>query len=301
MKKTKYMLTGFAIFAAAIMLLTPCMARPVAEKTTMDAVEQSTELNSVLQSLSEDEAIIYAVGLIEAAITEEEFASGFDQLGFALEKNPSFVQLEDLLNDYTNDLTGESDMIGFLQNMDGEILIPGIGWTSPGGDIDGGQAEWAGFAINLDGGKLIPGYGWIYPDDEAWDYWLAIEEYLMTLPLGYVTEILAEIEDLCNNMGPGETILDLIIEIILEIMRIVNDIINEVIGDLLAFIIGICLLVGLAIEGIVTLIIGVIGLAGMAIIWVIFVILDLIYNTASTIVHLLETILAILRNIQPTG
>ena len=301
MKKTKYMLTGFAIFAAAIMLLTPCMARPVAEKTTMDAVEQSTELNSVLQSLSEDEAIIYAVGLIEAAITEEEFASGFDQLGFALEKNPSFVQLEDLLNDYTNDLTGESDMIGFLQNMDGEILIPGIGWTSPGGDIDGGQAEWAGFAINLDGGKLIPGYGWIYPDDEAWDYWLAIESYLMTLPLGYVTEILAEIEDLCNNMGPGETILDLIIEIILEIMRIVNDIITEVIADLIVLIINICLLAFLAVTEVISVIIEVIRSAGIAIAIVLEVIIEVMQNIGSTIIYALETILAILRNIQPTG
>jgi len=301
MKKTKYMLTGFAIFAAAIMLLTPCMARPVAEKTTMDAVEQSTELNSVLQSLSEDEAIIYAVGLIEAAITEEEFASGFDQLGFALEKNPSFVQLEDLLNDYTNDLTGESDMIGFLQNMDGEILIPGIGWTSPGGDIDGGQAEWAGFAINLDGGKLIPGYGWIYPDDEAWDYWLAIEEYLMTLPLGYVTEILSQIEILCNDIGPDGAILDLIIEIILEIMRIVNDIITEVIADLIVLIINICLLAFLAVTEVISVIIEVIRSAGIAIAIVLEVIIEVMQNIGSTIIYALETILAILRNIQPTG
>ena len=43
MKMTKYMLAAFAVFASILMLMTPTMARPVAEKTTMDVVETAEQ------------------------------------------------------------------------------------------------------------------------------------------------------------------------------------------------------------------------------------------------------------------
>ena len=43
MKTTKIMLTGFAIFAAMLMLMTTTMAGPVTESTNMDAIEQAQQ------------------------------------------------------------------------------------------------------------------------------------------------------------------------------------------------------------------------------------------------------------------
>jgi len=43
----KNMLVGFAIFAAMLMLTLLCMARPMQERTTIDAVEQGTVNDSM--------------------------------------------------------------------------------------------------------------------------------------------------------------------------------------------------------------------------------------------------------------
>ncbi len=43
MNKTKYMLAGFAVFASILMLTTTCIARPVQEKASIDAVESAQE------------------------------------------------------------------------------------------------------------------------------------------------------------------------------------------------------------------------------------------------------------------
>jgi len=197
MKKMKCVLTGFAIFAAAIMLLNPCMARPVAEKTTMNAVEKNAEdINAIMQSISNDRAVMQSMRLIEQSENEEEFVACLEQFGLSLQNNPGFTQLENLIIAATeNGLSGESEWAGYLQNMDGEILIPGLGWISPGGDLDGGQAQWAGFLRNMGGDIYVPDVGWISPDDPDYATWLAIEDALQEsgLSLLDITAILCMI------------------------------------------------------------------------------------------------------------
>ena len=173
MRKT--IVASFAVLAASLMLMTTCIARPVQEKTNIDAVE----INAIMQSLSRDRSIMQAIRLIEQAETEEEFLSVFEQLGFALESNPDFAQLENLINgDSTDELTGESEWAGYLHNMNGEVYIPGIGWTSPPDDLDSGEANWAGFLRNGNGDMLIPGYGWVDEEEFSW-----LEDLLADAPL----------------------------------------------------------------------------------------------------------------------
>lgn len=70
MNKTKYVLTGFAVFASILMLTTTCIAGPVQEKTSMDAVESA----------------------------REELMKSFEALFLKMEKDPYFNSLKDKIS-----------------------------------------------------------------------------------------------------------------------------------------------------------------------------------------------------------
>ena len=80
MNKTKSMITGFALFAAFLMMMTTCMARPVNEKTSMDAVDDAQQeamnlLETLKMKISKDRKAMFAIGQIEQARTEEKLIS----------------------------------------------------------------------------------------------------------------------------------------------------------------------------------------------------------------------------------
>ena len=43
MRKTKFMVIGFAFLASILIIMTSCLARPVQEKTVVDIVEKTQE------------------------------------------------------------------------------------------------------------------------------------------------------------------------------------------------------------------------------------------------------------------
>ena len=47
MIKKKYMLVGFAVFVTMLLLMTPCIAKPIQESKTIDAVERETVNDNV--------------------------------------------------------------------------------------------------------------------------------------------------------------------------------------------------------------------------------------------------------------
>jgi len=150
MKNNKKMCIVFAVLAAALMLMTPTMARPVQEKTTMDPVEQTMqEINTAMDDLMTDRNVAYAMRLLEQAENEEEILAGLEQLSSALENNPEFAQL---LED------GQGDL--FQSGTDGP--------------------EWLGFKENIFGDILVDGE-WISPDDPLYGFWLNFENYMQDL------------------------------------------------------------------------------------------------------------------------
>lgn len=102
MNKTKFVITGFAVFASVLMVMTTCMARPVQEKTIMNAVEiaqqellnsvytldnkllRNAQANALINAIRSDPAVINSMGNVE-------------QLVNVLEGNDEVAQLNDIL------------------------------------------------------------------------------------------------------------------------------------------------------------------------------------------------------------
>ena len=139
MKTTKVMMTGFAIFAAMLMLMAPCMARPVQEKTNMDTVEQAqqelmnslealnvklsrnAEASTLLDSIARDRNVVFIVNNMQRDTTEEEILSGIEQLAIVLQDNSEFMQLGNIIEqEYSYEAGVISQQIGTIDGGDGD-------------------------------------------------------------------------------------------------------------------------------------------------------------------------------------
>ena len=85
MKKTKYLLVVFAIFAAFLLFTASCIARTVYEKNSIDASEQiiQNKIDDICNSANElinDGDVLAAIEQIYQAETEEEILIGYDIL-----------------------------------------------------------------------------------------------------------------------------------------------------------------------------------------------------------------------------
>lgn len=140
MNKTKFVLAGFAIFAATIMLLTPCIAKPVAEKNIMDATENAQrelinsleslnvklsrnyKASALLNSIKRDQDVSYILNNIQRAATEEEIIVGLEQLGIFLQDNPELIKLVNIIEqECTYELGVISQQIELISGNDDDI------------------------------------------------------------------------------------------------------------------------------------------------------------------------------------
>ena len=114
MKKTKVMMTGFAVFAAVLMLMATCMAKPVQEKASIEAVEfaekelmnsfealnvklsRDAESRVLLDAIARDPDVARIVNRMGTARSEEEILSGLEQLAVVLQDSSEFEQLATL-------------------------------------------------------------------------------------------------------------------------------------------------------------------------------------------------------------
>ena len=135
MKKIKVMMTGFAFFAAVLMLTTTCIARPVQEKTNIEVFEYAEkeltnslevlniklskdfEANILLNSIARDPDVVLIANRIGRARSEEEILSGIEQLVGVLQGNSEFEQLVNIVEeDYsaeTKAISTELELMGY--------------------------------------------------------------------------------------------------------------------------------------------------------------------------------------------
>jgi len=133
MKKTKFMMTGFSVFSALLMLMTTCMARPVQEKTNMDAVEdlekeligsldvlntkltRDTEVNGLVNTLIRNRDVAAILGTIERADSEEEIIYGVEQLAGVIQDYSEIEQLTILVGEeYSAELGTISEILSSM-------------------------------------------------------------------------------------------------------------------------------------------------------------------------------------------
>lgn len=294
--KRNYLLTFFAVFAAAIMLMTTTIAGPIREQEDASIISNVEEdltksIEKLCLKIEDDQELLYlmdkltgddeGLNLLASSIentddTDEkrylineykdiiENKEGFDEIQQYFSNKYSediqtinnqvlaytdFSEIEDIVNSKLETIP-ESDfeieahlpLAGAIYSADDStstIQFPTMGeiesvngmeyqdWYTPndGGDDslydqveDPLEAQWGGFLRNLDGSVYVPGYGWVYPSDDNWGFWLEIEDYLKTLPVGYATEVLGQIVSILNDYGPTGPIWNLILEIINEII-----------------------------------------------------------------------------------
>ena len=141
MKKIKVMMTGFAVFAAVLMLMTTCIARPVQEKTSIEAFEYTEkeltnslevldirlsrdfEVNILLNSIARDPDVVLIANRIGRARSEEGVLSGLEQLVGVLQGNSEFEQLVILVGE---DYSAETEAISIeLASMGYNVGILG--------------------------------------------------------------------------------------------------------------------------------------------------------------------------------
>jgi len=152
MKTTKYMITAFAVFASILMLMTPTMARPVQEKTTMDVVQTaeqqvtSDELNEFLASFKVDRE---TAKLIEQVSNDAKLCRLIESTIDYDELN-TFLEAGYTLETYNN------------------------GYGGGAGSCD---IAWKGFAHNIYGDILVDGE-WISPDDPSYNFWINFQNYM---------------------------------------------------------------------------------------------------------------------------
>jgi len=179
MIKTKVMMTGFAIFAAVLMLMTTCMARPIQEKASIESVEFAEKelMNSfealnvklsrdakshvLLDAIARAPDVARIVNRMETARSEEEIITGVEQLINVLQDSSEFEQLVNLIEgDYsaeseaiaeqleamTVDITGD---VGNLQTSG--ILITILKWIM----------EWIGTLIYIIIYNILDFFQWL--------------------------------------------------------------------------------------------------------------------------------------------
>jgi len=278
MNKTKSIVTGFAIFAAFLMLMATCIAGPVREKTSLDAVENEQE--ELLDSL---EALFLNIESNEdlsdlQSYLENNYAEDIQNI------NNEFIQLLETLLENQNTDTDSEDLViaGFLPfdgvipvglpdgdlgliegqqdltiSSSGDIvlmseeleLINNNGGDSPE-NLDSGEAQYAGFAFNIDGGMLVPGFGWVYPDDPNWGDWYDLHNSLQGMPMSSATAVL---ELFAEMLGPGTTgIISTLILIFMAIFELIVTAIAMWVDDIFSSILYICGLIVGAIAAFVT-------------------------------------------------
>ncbi len=125
MNKTKYMLVGFAVFASILMLTTTCIAGPVQEKASIDAVESAQEelmksfealflkmendryLNSLKDQISKDRTLNSIVSAIENTEDSDAKASLASSYVDALKNSLVFNNLAAYFErSYSKDIQG---------------------------------------------------------------------------------------------------------------------------------------------------------------------------------------------------
>ena len=111
MKKTKFLVTAFAVFGAVLMLMATCMARPVQERASIEAVEfaekelmisfealntklsRDVEVNVLINALARDPDVALIANRMERTNSEEGLISGVEQLAVVLQDSSEFEQL----------------------------------------------------------------------------------------------------------------------------------------------------------------------------------------------------------------
>ena len=135
MKKTKFLLTAFAVFGAVLMLMATCMARPVQEKASIEAVEfaekelmssfdalnvklsRDVEVNVLINAITRDPDVALIINGMERTSSEEGLTSGLEQLAVVLQDSAEFEQLAILVGEeYSAEaeaISGELSSMGY--------------------------------------------------------------------------------------------------------------------------------------------------------------------------------------------
>jgi len=246
MKKTKVMIVGFAVFAAFLMLMATCIAGPVREKTSLDAVENEQEelLNSIeamFLKIENDKEFAYLQSYLESS-----YSSDMQNI------NDEFIELlETLIESQNTDIDSEGlELSGFL-SADGVIpvVVPdddldlnqeatSVNGADSPENLDSDEAQYAGFVQDVDGGMLVPGYGWVYPDDPNWDDFYDLHNSLQGMPMSSAT---AALELFAEMLGPGTTgIISTLILILLAVIDIIVTAIAVIVDQIISSILSIC-------------------------------------------------------------
>jgi len=133
MRKTKFLLTAFAVFAAILMLSTISIARPIQEKTSIEIIDKAEkelansleqlslqlsrdfEANILLSSIANDPEVILIANTVERVGSQGEILSGIEQLAVVLQGNAEFEQLVTILEE---DYSSETEAISLeLESM----------------------------------------------------------------------------------------------------------------------------------------------------------------------------------------
>lgn len=126
MKKTKFLITAFAVFGALLMLMTTCIARPVQEKTSIEVFEyaekelinsfealnvklsRDVQASALIDAIARDLVVTRSVSRIEQARSEEEVLFGIEQLVGVLQDSSEFEQLVNIVEE---DYSAEAEAI----------------------------------------------------------------------------------------------------------------------------------------------------------------------------------------------
>jgi len=195
MKKTKIIITAFAVFASLLMLMTSTIAQSVQEKASLDVVEQRQDvIAEYINNLFENNCdVVMASHEIDVLI--EKYA-GFNSLSTE-ECVPDLIDTTDFesididVNMIQSELTMLTRELGTIDRIDGN-------------SGSSGEADWAGFMRNMDGDIYVPGEGWISPDDPNYGYWLMVEDFIQGWMdwegLADLLEILIAFSIMCGNI-----------------------------------------------------------------------------------------------------
>ena len=135
MKKTKFLVTAFAVFGAVLMLMATCMARPVQERASIEAVEfaekelmnsfdalnvklsRDVEINVLINAITRDPDVSRIVNRIGRSSSEEGLTSGLEQLAVVLQDKSEFGHLAILVEEeYSAEaeaISGELSSMGY--------------------------------------------------------------------------------------------------------------------------------------------------------------------------------------------
>ena len=176
MNKTKSILAGFAVFASILMLSATCIAAPVQQSVSIQAVE-STAVES----------------------TQQELINSFEAMASQIKNDPL---INSFLGKISSDTTLNSKVSAIANTQDPKIqmsLVTSLkayisskysvdlqkisaslskNYGISPGTIDPAKSTWPGFMCSINGSIYVPGVGWISKTDPYYNYWLALEGYL---------------------------------------------------------------------------------------------------------------------------